>query len=173
MLQLCKINFSWHGQSWNCNPKLIPHLCFFVLFFGGSFSWCIALLAKRKASSGANQCSSGCMQKEVFDWGHLTKAPKLPKQKKNTHTHKEKHKKGKGAPPHPKQATITEKEEGKVIKVKGDAGPNFIRPPTPEKTLLGVGGRIKQGGRINFLPRGASPLRWKCPLGQKWGRGGM
>ena len=51
-------------------------------------------------------------------------------------------------------------------------GPNFTHahPPSPENTLLGVGGCIKGGGRTKFLPRGASkytpppPSTGKMPL---------
>ena len=53
-----------------------------------------------------------------------------------------------------------------------------MRPP-PEKTLLGVGGGIKEGGRIKFLPPGGGGSKYtpppppqKLPYGQKWGRGG-
>ena len=51
-------------------------------------------------------------------------------------------------------------------------------PPTPENTLLGVGGCRKGGGRIKFLPRGASkytppsPSPEKCLLARNGGRGG-
>ena len=57
-------------------------------------------------------------------------------------------------------------------------GPNFIPPPppTPENTLLGVGGVLeKGGGGINFLPRVASKKKHphpKMPFGQTWGEGG-
>ena len=51
-------------------------------------------------------------------------------------------------------------------------------PPTPENTLLGVGGCIKgAGGRIKFLARGASrytlppPSPQKCLLARNGGRG--
>ena len=37
-----------------------------------------------------------------------------------------------------------------------DTGPIFIPPPTPENSLMGVEGRIKEGGGYKFLPRGAS-----------------
>ena len=47
-------------------------------------------------------------------------------------------------------------------------------PPTPENTPLGVGGRIKKGGRIKFLLRGASkytppPSPCKMSSCPKWG----
>ena len=57
------------------------------------------------------------------------------------------------------------------------AGPNFIHPPHPWKYLSRGGGRMKGGGykipaawalKI-YTP---TPLPWKMPLGQKWGRGG-
>ena len=58
-------------------------------------------------------------------------------------------------------------------------GPNFMHPhpPSPENTLLG-GGVYKRGGRIKFLPRGASkytsppPSPEKCLLARNGGRGG-
>ena len=39
---------------------------------------------------------------------------------------------------------------------KRHTGRNFIHRPPPENTLLGVGGRLKEGGRIKFLQRKAS-----------------
>ena len=59
-------------------------------------------------------------------------------------------------------------------------GPNFIHahPPHPWKDPPRGGGCIKRGGRINFLPRGASkytpppPSPGKCLLARNGGRGG-
>ena len=59
-------------------------------------------------------------------------------------------------------------------------GPDFIHPhpPTPENTLLGVGGVFKGGGRIKFTSRGGlkiytpTPLPWKCLLARNGGGGG-
>ena len=53
-----------------------------------------------------------------------------------------------------------DKQQSKILKAmlseRRFTGPIFIHaPPTPEKTLLGVG-VYKKGGRIKFLPRGAS-----------------
>ena len=62
-------------------------------------------------------------------------------------------------------------------------GPNFVHPPpTPESTLLGVGGRIelknKRGGAYKIPAAGGfkiytpPPLSLKMPSGPKWGEGG-
>ena len=45
-------------------------------------------------------------------------------------------------------------------------GPNFTdpQPPTPENSLLGVGGLYKRGGVKEFLLRGASKYAPPSPL---------
>ena len=57
-------------------------------------------------------------------------------------------------------------------------GPNFIHPtPTPENTLLGVGGCIKEGGAYKIPVAGGSkytppPLSREKAFWPKWGGGG-
>ena len=56
------------------------------------------------------------------------------------------------------------------------AGPNFIHPPTPENTLLGVRGGIKGGGKVPvaYPPQDIDPhpLPLKHAIGPEMGAGG-
>ena len=68
----------------------------------------------------------------------------------------------------------------KYVLLRGEYGAKFHTPPTPEKTLLGVGGGcIKRGGVIKFLLRGASkytpppPSPERCLMARNGGRGGV
>ena len=82
---------------------------------------------------------------------------------------------------HTAQVLATQRDNGACTNKNTFTGPNFIHPhpPTPENTLLGVGACIKrEGGRIKFLPRGASkytpppPSPEKCLLAKNGGGGG-
>ena len=76
------------------------------------------------------------------------------------------------------QGGLQTSDTGPLIDVSLFTGPNSIHPtpPTPEYTLLGVGGRIEEGGGGNKIPAAGGfkiypPHPEKCPLGQKLGEG--
>ena len=73
--------------------------------------------------------------------------------------------------------------QGGFSTTKSPGSVNFYgptpQPPTPGNSLLGVGGHVKRGGRIKFLPQGGLTIYTRTPsternkpFGQKRDEGG-